>query len=100
MSVAKSSHAATHRSPNTDADRARELEELEREVTRSRRRLLGETLTGCVGCSALGLYLVGWAVHTTDPVLGEISFWSGLLLGDVGMISLLMRYFRRIEEDG
>lgn len=99
MPVAGRPRTAKHRGRGTNADRARELEELEREVTRARRRLLCETLLGCVVCSALGLYLVGWAVHTTDPVLGGISFWTGLLTGDVGMIALLLRHFRRMEED-
>ena len=91
-------HAGSHRARSTNEARARELEENEREIVRANRRLLCETLIGCVVCSALGLFLVGWAVHTTDAVLGEISFWSGLLLGDAGMIALLVRYFRRMDE--
>ena len=42
---------------------------------------------------------MGWALHTTDPVLGEISFWVGLLAGDVGMVVLLLRHFRLSDED-
>ncbi len=85
---------------DADEQRARELERFEREITRAHRRLLCETLLGCVGCAVLGLYLVGWAVHTTDGGMGRISLWVGLLAGDGGMIAFLVRYFRGSEENG
>ena len=90
---------ASHRAPGTNEERTRELDALEREGTRARRRLLWETLFGCVVCCGVGLFLVSWAVHTTDAGLGGISFWFGLLIGDVGMIALLMRFFHRTEDD-
>ena len=98
MSVKGTPLPPSHRAQATNEARARELEESEREMARASRRLLCETLLGCVVCCALGLFLVSWAVHTTDATLGAISFWSGLLLGDVGMITLLMRHFHRMEE--
>ena len=93
------SATARHRARATDEERARELALLERDITRARRRLLCETLIGCVVCSAVGLFLVGWAVHTTDRMWGGISFWFGLLIGDLGMITLLIRHFQ-LSEDG
>lgn len=93
-----SPHDASHRARSTNEARARELEEMEREIVRANRRLVCETLIGCVACCALGLFFIGWAVHTTNAALGGISFWSGLLLGDVGTIALLVRHFRRMEE--
>ena len=92
-------HTASHRASVTNEERARELDALEREGTRARRRLLWETLLGCVVCCAVGLFLVSWAVHTTDARMGGISFWVGLLTGDIGMIGLLVRYFHRTEDD-
>ncbi|CAN5566102.1 hypothetical protein BH09GEM1_BH09GEM1_37730 [soil metagenome] len=91
---------ARHRERRTDDERAHELELMERGITRARWRLLCETLIGCLTCCGVGLFLVGWAVHTTNAVWGGISFWSGLLIGDVGMIALLMRHYQRSEGEG
>lgn len=98
--VPRTPPAAQHRGRGTNAERTRALDENEREMSRARRRLLWETLLGCVASCALGLFLVAWALHTTDPIIGGISFWTGLLAGDVGMITVLLRFFRRTDEDG
>jgi hypothetical protein len=100
MATVESQHTAKHRRPGTNDERARELDAMERAGVRARRRLLGETLLGCVACCAVGLFLVSWAVHTTNAALGGVSFWTGLLTGDVGMLTLLMRHFRRADQDG
>jgi hypothetical protein len=84
----------------TGDERARELAADERDMTRALRRLFLQTVLGCVLCCALGLFLVAWALHTTDPGWGAIAFWSGLLIGDVGMLVLLLRHYRRITERG
>ena len=51
-------------------------------------------------CCAVGLFLIGWALHTTDGTLGAIAFWSGLLLGDLGMFGLLLRHYHKSETVG
>ena len=73
---------------------------LERALVRAERRLLAETLMGCIACGVAGLFLIGWAVHTTDAGWGGIAFWSGLLIGDVGMVGLLLRHVHRSEVAG
>ncbi len=78
--------------------RARELLEQERQFIRAQRRLVAETGLGVIASCAIGLYLVGWAVHTTDARLGEVAFWCGLVVGDIGMVTFLLRHFRRIED--
>ena len=89
-----------HRPPTSNNERTRELDEMERASTRAHRRLLCETLLGCVACCAVGLFFVGWAVHTTNAALGGVSFWTGLLTGDVGTMTILVRSFRCTAEDG
>ena len=39
---------------------------------------------------ATGLALVSWAVHTTDPWWGAIAFWSGLVIGNSGVVAALV----------
>ncbi|MES2176320.1 MAG: hypothetical protein V4550_00535 [Gemmatimonadota bacterium] len=94
---------ATTRTPflrQSPAERAAELLANERETERMARRLLIQTLLGCAICSALGILLVSWAVHTTDAGWAEIAFWGGLLVGDGGMMFLLLRHYRRQEQLG
>jgi hypothetical protein len=91
---------AWRRNQQSDETRARELLAEECQLARAERRLLAETLLGCVTCCGVGLFLVGWAIHTTDATLGGIAFWSGLLIGDVGMVSLLVRHYHRSDAAG
>ena len=79
----------------TNEERAAELEAAEREFVRSERRLLAEMLLGCLAFSLTGLALVGWAVHTNDLRWAGVAFWTGLLIGDLGMIGLLLRHAHR-----
>lgn len=81
------------RAATAPAERAAELEAQERQDARLARRLLWQTLGGCVLCCGIGLFLIGWAVHTTDAGWGAIAFWTGLLIGDAGSLTLLVRYF-------
>ena len=97
--VIPQSAAWRSKQPTTE-ERASELAALERETVRAERRLLAETLLGCVVCCAAGLFLVSWALHTTDAGWGGIAFWSGLLIGDAGMFWLLLRHAHRLEEAG
>src|SRR5258708_29828293 len=77
------------------ADRARELAALEREAVRAERWLLAQTLLGCVVCSAAGVGLVAWSLHTTGFAVPWIAFWGGMFLGNGGICLLLLRHFAR-----
>ena len=80
--------------------RALELAEDERDMNRAIRNLYLQTLLGCVICCSVGLFLVAWALHTTDEGWAAIAFWSGLLIGDAGMFTLLLRHYGRLAEQG
>lgn len=70
--------------PPSPADRAAQLLADERAESRDRRHAYLLSLTGAVGSVALGLFLIGQAVHTTDVSTGEVLFWAGLLVGNGG----------------
>ena len=74
-------------------ERGRELERHEREARTYTRRLLAQTLGGCALCSALGILLVLWSMHTTGDI-AMVAFWGGLTVGNTGMMALLLRDFR------
>ena len=92
--------SAWHSKQQTPDERAAELAALDRDVVRAERRLLAETLVGCLACCGVGLFLVSWAVHTSDAGWGGIAFWSGLLIGDAGMFGLLLRHALRSDAEG
>ena len=76
----------------------RELAELE--AARARRRELIRGATLCFAWMALGLYLLGWSVHTTDFLYGRIAFFGGLIVGNAGILFALFSTYRRLEKRG
>ena len=95
----ESSHAQLAR-PLTPQERAAELARGERAVSRDVRRAFVLVLLGCVLSLLLGLLLMGWAVYTTDPQLGQIAFFGGLLVGYSGIVVSLAQYYLRGERAG
>jgi len=81
-------------------ERAHQLAEEERLVRRDIRRAFALTIGGCFFSLLIGLALVGWAFHTTDPGLGQIAFLSGLILGYTGIVVSLARYYLHGERSG
>ena len=78
--------------------RRRELAESEAE--RARRRELIRAGALCIGWMLLGLYLLGWSVHTTDYLYGRIAFFGGLIVGNAGIVYTLLATYRRLEKHG
>jgi hypothetical protein len=78
--------------------RAREAAELETE--RARRRALVRAAALCVAWMLLGLYLLGWSMHTTDFAYGRIAFYGGVIVGNAGIIYTLLNTHRRLEKRG
>jgi hypothetical protein len=78
--------------------RAREASELETE--RARRRELIRAGALCLSWMLLGLYLLGWSMHTTDYAYGRIAFYSGVIVGNAGIIFTLLDTHRRLEKRG
>jgi len=78
--------------------RVREAAELEAE--RVRRRDMIRTAAFCVGWMVLGLYLIGWSMHTTDDRYAQAAFYAGWIVGNAGIVATLLRAYRRGEERG
>jgi hypothetical protein len=78
--------------------RARDAAELE--AARGRRHELIRAGALCIAWTLLGLYLLGWSMHTTDYHYGRIAFYSGVIVGNVGIIYTLLNTYRRLEKRG
>ena len=84
----------------TPSERAAQIAGYERLVTCDVRVAFALTLLWCGVWLLAGLALIGWALHTADPELGEIGFLGGLLVGYSGMMVTLARYYLRGERAG
>jgi hypothetical protein len=58
------------------------------------------TAVKCLGWCGVGLFLIAWAVHTTDETLGRAAFYVGIGVGNVGIIYTLLAAYRRGEKRG
>lgn len=79
-----------------DAARRRDAAESKRD----RRRDLVRTALECLAWCVIGLLCLGWAFHTTDPVMGRAAFWAGVGFGSAGIIFALLGAYRRGERRG
>jgi hypothetical protein len=81
-----------------DMARAREAAELAAE--RAVRRALIRAGLLCIAWMLVGLYLLGWSMHTTDEHYGRVAFYSGLIIGNAGILYTLLNTYRRLEKRG
>jgi hypothetical protein len=81
-----------------DMARAREAAELAAE--RAVRRALIRAGLLCIAWMLVGLYLLGWSMHTTDEHYGRVVFYSGLIIGNAGILYTLLNTYRRLEKRG
>lgn len=58
------------------------------------------TVLWCWFWSLMGMFLVGWAFHTTNVYYGRISFWLGLAVGNGGVLFTLVAAWRAAELRG
>ena len=79
---------------------AHRRETAEREAQRAVRREMLRAGLLCVAWMLLGLYLLGWSVHTTDEQYGRMAFYGGLVVGNGGILYTLLSSYRRIEKRG
>lgn len=70
------------------------------EARRATRRDLAWTAAQCVLWVVLGLLLIGWSMHTTDPVLGRAAFYAGIGIGNGGWIFSALAAYARGEKRG
>lgn len=79
---------------------AQEHLETERSANRESRRALVRACLECLGSCALGLVIMAFAFHTTDPVLGKVYFYGGMVVGYSGILMSLVGAYRRGEQRG
>lgn len=77
----------------------REIRQAEAAERDTRRDLL-RTALGCIVWAALGIYLILWSAHTTNVFHGRLAFFSGLAIGNGGIIYTLLRAYLRGERRG
>jgi hypothetical protein len=81
-------------------ERAAELAAEDREYRRRRRRRWGWALTGCLGSAAVGVALLGYAFHTADAGWGQVAFWGGLPVGNLGWFVTLVLTYLEADANG
>jgi hypothetical protein len=79
---------------------ARVREAAEAEAERGRRRELVRAGLLCIAWMIIGLYLLGWSMHTSDEHYGRIAFYSGVIVGNSGILYTLLDTYRRLENRG
>lgn len=72
----------------------------QREAERITRREYVRAIGLCLFWLAVGLSLVGWALHTTDVREAHMAFWGGLALGNGGILHTLAGAYLRGERRG
>jgi hypothetical protein len=78
--------------------RTREAAEVAAE--RDRRRDMIRTAAMCVAWALIGLFLLGWSMHTTDDRYARPAFYAGIVVGNAGIIFTLLGAYRRGERRG
>jgi hypothetical protein len=79
---------------------ARQREAAEVETRRAVRWTLVRCGLACIGWMLVGLYLIGWALHTTDEHYGRIAYYGGVIVGNAGILYTLLATYRRLEQRG
>ena len=93
-------HRAWVRPPPTSEERALEIEELEREDREMRHRAYLRFGVEYLVWLVVGLGMMYWSFLTWDPRLADPLFWGGMIVGDGGMLLVLVRLQRHFEEHG
>jgi hypothetical protein len=76
--------------------RAEQAQEASRETIRD----LAICAALCLGWATLGIFCILWSAHTSSLFWGKISFFSGIALGNGGVIFTLLGAYRRGEKRG
>ena len=84
----------------TREERAARLHAIEREAKAVLRRAYVAVILVCFFWMGLGLYLLGWAFHTTDQATGRLFFLAGILVGDVGILATILFAYNRAQRNG
>lgn len=73
-----------------------EAEQAKRETWRD----LFYTALLCVVWAATGIMLILWSAHTTSLFYGKLAFFSGIAIGNGGILYCLLAAYRRGERRG
>jgi hypothetical protein len=84
----------------TREERAEQLRVSERAAERDRLKDMLVTIAGCFFFMIVGLFLMAWALHTTDEGWGRIFFWAALAVNNAGVLGTLLFAYRRGQERG
>ena len=79
---------------------ARRNDAAHREALRDTRRDHVRTALACWGWCLLGLGFIALSFRLTDVTIAEALFWSGLGIGNAGIIFTLLGAYRRGEKRG
>ena len=91
---------ASHSSVASREERAQAALDAERQARRDELWLMVRTLLLCAVWSAIGIYCIGWSLHTSSKIYGRIAFWSGILIGNAGILGTLIHTWRTFEDRG
>jgi uncharacterized membrane protein len=84
----------------TREERAAQLRTSERAAERDRLRDMLFTIAWCFAFTLVGLFLMAFAMHTTDEKWGGILFWGALVVNNGGVLSTLYFAFQRGQARG
>ena len=72
----------------------------DRESAREQRRDMVAVALRCAGWSVLGIACILWSAHTTSMTWGRIAFYSGVMIGNGGILWTLSAAYLRGERRG
>lgn len=84
----------------TSEERAREIEELERLDRAMRRYAYARFGFEYSIWFLIGIAMMFLAFHVSDAETGNLWFWGGMIVGDGGMLAVLVRVQRYFDQNG
>ena len=54
----------------------------------------------CVVWSIVGLAIMAWGLHTTDPELGQVAWRGGVIVGYAGILFTVVRWHLKAKDRG
>ena len=81
-------------------DMERKRGEEHRLANRDAFRATVRTALWCVFWSCAGLFGMGWGLHTRDPELGQVFWKGGMVVGYIGILLAIVRWYTKARERG
>jgi hypothetical protein len=93
-------HPAWVRPLPTSEQRAQEIEELERADRAMRRYAYARFGFEYLVWFVIGVAMMFWSFRLSDGQTANLWFWGGMIVGDTGMLTVLVRVQRYFDENG